>query len=48
LKLTSKDKKDLLAFIYSLNEEIIFEDPPVVLPASSDKTLNKRKVGGEY
>jgi cytochrome c peroxidase len=48
LKLTSSEKKDLIAFIYSLNEDIIFEEPPVALPASSDKALNNRKVGGEY
>ena len=29
LKLSMKDKKDLLAFIQSLNEEIIFEEPPL-------------------
>jgi cytochrome c peroxidase len=48
LKLSIADKQDLLAFIYSLNEEIIFEEPPITLPASSDKTLNNRKPGGEY
>jgi cytochrome c peroxidase len=48
LKLTEKQKKDLLAFIYSLNEEIIFEEPPLSLPSSSEKALNNRKVGGEY
>lgn len=48
LKLTKVEKKELLAFIYSLNEEIIFEDPPASLPVSSDKALNSRKVGGEY
>jgi cytochrome c peroxidase len=48
LKLSPSDKKDLLAFIYSLNEEIIFEEPPVALPVSSDKSLNNRKTGGEY
>jgi cytochrome c peroxidase len=48
LKLSSLEKKDLIAFIYSLNEDIIFEDPPFTLPASSDKALNSRKVGGEY
>jgi cytochrome c peroxidase len=48
LKLNTSDKKDLLTFIYSLNEEIIFEAPPVSLPVSSDKKLNDRKPGGEY
>ena len=48
LKLSLSDKKELLAFIYSLNENIIFEEPPAALPISSDKALNKRKPGGEY
>jgi cytochrome c peroxidase len=48
LHLTKTDKKELLAFIYSLNEDIIFEEPPASLPASGDKALNNRKPGGEY
>ena len=48
LNLTREEKNNLLAFIQSLNENIIFEDPPPALPVSSDKKLNKRKVGGEY
>ncbi|HEV3223204.1 MAG TPA: cytochrome c peroxidase [Puia sp.] len=48
LKLSASDKKELLAFIYSLNENIIFEEPPTALPSSSDKALNSRKPGGEY
>ena len=48
LKLSVQQKKDLLSFLHSLNEDIIFEDPPAYLPTSSDKSLNKRKVGGEY
>jgi cytochrome c peroxidase len=48
LNLTQEEKNNLLAFINSLNENIIFEGPPPALPASSDKNLNKRKVGGEY
>lgn len=48
LKLTDGDKKDLLAFIYSLNEDIIFEEAPAALPVSSDKKLNTRKIGGDY
>ncbi|HET6999698.1 MAG TPA: cytochrome c peroxidase [Puia sp.] len=48
LHLTRNEKKELLAFIYSLNEDIIFEEPPASLPPSSDKALNKRKPGGEY
>ena len=48
LKLSPKEKKDLLSFLHSLNEDIIFEEPPAYLPPSSEKALNKRKVGGEY
>jgi cytochrome c peroxidase len=48
LHLTSNEKKDLLAFIYSLNEDIIFEEPPASLPTSTEKALNNRKPGGEY
>lgn len=48
LKLTKMEKDELIAFIHSLNEKIIFDTPPSVLPASSDKTLNTRKPGGEY
>jgi cytochrome c peroxidase len=48
LHLTGTEKKELLAFIYSLNEDIIFEPPPASLPASTDKALNNRKPGGEY
>jgi cytochrome c peroxidase len=48
LKLSSLEKTELLAFIHSLNEEIIFEDPPVALPISNNKALNNRKVGGDY
>jgi len=48
LKLTPLEKKELIAFIRSLDENIIFETPPVLLPKSNNKELNKRKVGGEY
>jgi len=48
LKLTRVEKDELVAFIQSLNENIIFETPPQQLPKSSDKNLNARKVGGEY
>jgi cytochrome c peroxidase len=48
LRLTPSEKKELLAFIYSLNENISFEDPPSALPVSSDKTLKNRKPGGVY
>jgi len=48
LKLSKVEKAELIAFIQSLNERIIFEQPPTKLPSSSNKELNQRKVGGEY
>ena len=48
LHLTVNEKNDLIAFIQSLNENIVFENPPEKLPSSANKLLNKRKVGGEY
>lgn len=48
LKLSSREKEQLIAFIRSLNEDIPFEPAPASLPASRDKNLNSRKVGGEY
>ncbi|PQJ09625.1 cytochrome C peroxidase [Flavipsychrobacter stenotrophus] len=48
LKLTPVEKKDLIAFINSLNEEIPTEIAPVSLPKSRVKALNSRKVGGIY
>lgn len=48
LHLTPLEKKDLLLFISSLNEQIKFEYPPLSLPISTNQKLNKRKVGGNY
>ena len=48
LKLTVTEKADLIAFINSLNEKIIFENNPDKLPLSSNKILNNRKIGGVY
>lgn len=48
LKLSTAEKAKLITFIRSLNENVIFEDVPQSLPPSSNKTLNNRKVGGEY
>jgi len=48
LHLTRSEKNELLAFIYSLNEDIIFEEPPASLPLSTNKALNNRKPGGVY
>ncbi len=48
LKLSSTEKKELISFIHSLNEKIIFQKAPEKLPVSSNKELNERKIGGEY
>lgn len=48
LKLTPTEKKELISFIRSLNEQVLFEEPPATLPASSVSALNARKPGGEY
>jgi len=48
LHLTAGEKHKLILFMKSLNEKIPFEEPPILLPASKIKALNKRKVGGEY
>jgi cytochrome c peroxidase len=48
LYLSQEEKKQIVAFINTLNEKIEFEAPPETLPVSKIKSLNKRKVGGEY
>lgn len=48
LHLTKTEKENIIRFIQSLNEHILFEAPPVKLPISKIKELNRRKVGGEY
>jgi cytochrome c peroxidase len=48
LRLTNSEKKSLIAFIGSLNEDIRFAPPPQKLPSSGISQLNQRKVGGEY
>ncbi len=48
LKLTNIEKAQLLSFIQSLNEDIQFDSPPEKLPASKNKELDMRKVGGEF
>ena len=48
LKLTKKEKNDIIAFIKSLNEEIPFQNNPGKLPVSKNKEINRRVVGGEY
>jgi cytochrome c peroxidase len=48
LRLTEVEKKDLILFIHSLDENIVFDTPPPTLPHSSNKLLNTRNVGGDY
>jgi cytochrome c peroxidase len=48
LKLTTNEKKNLILFLRSLNENINFDALPSKLPDSKDKFLNSRKIGGEY
>jgi cytochrome c peroxidase len=48
LHLTPAEKQQLIAFMDALTEDIPFEKPPKALPTSSARTLNARKVGGEY
>jgi cytochrome c peroxidase len=48
LHLTANEKKLLIKFMESLNEQIVFEPAPAALPLSKNKQLNARKVGGEY
>jgi cytochrome c peroxidase len=48
LRLSKDDKKYLIAFIGSLNENIQFETTPNKLPQSKIKKLNSRKISGEY
>lgn len=48
LRLTIEEKKNLIEFMKSLTEDIVFEEAPLKLPSSKIKALNKRKVGGEY
>jgi len=48
LKLNIIEKNQLIAFMNSLSEDIPFEDLPLKLPLSKIKSLNTRKVGGDY
>lgn len=48
LHLTKEEKKNIIQFLQTLNENIYFEAPPEKLPHSKIKNLNGRKVGGEY
>ncbi len=48
LHLNAVEKKNLLAFMKSLDEHIVLEAPPSELPLSKNKLLNTRKVSGEF
>lgn len=48
LKLTPEEEFSIIQFLKSLTEEIEFENPPKKLPKSTNKSLNSRKIGGEY
>jgi cytochrome c peroxidase len=48
LRLSSSEKMKLIMFLRSLDEPVVFDKAPASLPASADKALNRRKVGGEY
>ncbi len=48
LHLSEAEKEDLIQFIRSLNESIVFETPPASLPTSKVKAYNQRNVGGSY
>jgi cytochrome c peroxidase len=48
LNLTPQEKKDLKAFLFTLNERIPQETIPAVLAKSKNRALNTRRPGGEY
>lgn len=48
LRLTKEEKRNLMDFISSLNENMVVEPEPGHLPQSSNKKLNKRTIGGIY
>lgn len=48
LGLSATEKKKLISFMTSLNEDVVKETPPKALPSSKNKALNTRKVGGIY
>lgn len=48
LHLSKDEKKYLIDFLRSLNEDVKFEPVPLTLPKSSMKELNSRKVNGTY
>ncbi len=48
LHLSAQEKANLILFMKSLNEQIVFEFPPSELPISKYKDINTRRVGGQY
>jgi cytochrome c peroxidase len=48
LHLSAVEKKELLVFIQSLNEDVAADTIPLALPVSKNQVLNNRKPGGEY
>jgi cytochrome c peroxidase len=48
LQLTEREKRDLIAFLRALTEDIRPGIPPDALPLSSIQSLRKRTPGGEY
>jgi cytochrome c peroxidase len=48
LELSAQDRKDLVSFLKTLTDTVGCTAVPQRLPAFPDKTLNKRKIGGEY
>lgn len=48
LRLSKTELNDLKVFLASLNEDVVMESPPKLLPKSKEKTMNIRKPGGDY
>jgi len=48
LHLTTEELHCLKVFIQTLDEKIVFPNPPAELPASKLEKFNGRKIGGEY
>lgn len=48
LHLSPAEQADVIAFLRSLNEDVIIDSAPIALPASTDTALNARRVGGMY
>ncbi len=48
LKLSRRDRQDLIAFMNALTDTAGVNKPPTSLPRSTDQRLNQRTIGGEY